>query len=61
MNYDPFNGSQTRFQRTDPTGRWSPLHESKIADPWWMAVLGGATIAVLVVIGLAFTIGWSWK
>jgi len=56
MNYDPYNGQQQRFERTDLTGRHSPIYEKKIVEPAWMAVLGGvfmgACLAVMLYWGL---------
>jgi len=52
MNRDPYTGTQTRFERTDRSGRYSPIHEPQVAEPWWYAVLGGAALGALLALGL---------
>lgn len=52
MNYDPYSGRQIRFERTDPTGRWSPLYE--IPEPQCMAWAGG------IAMGLVFALLLFW-
>lgn len=48
MNYDPYSGRQIRFERTDPTGRWSPIEPfmeaRRIA---WLPWAGGAVMGVV--------------
>lgn len=53
MNYDPHSGAQMRFERTDRTGRWSPIAEDDaIPEPKWMAWIGGAAIGLLLALML---------
>jgi hypothetical protein len=33
MNYDPYNNIQTRFHRTDPTGRCNRLQPLEMSKP----------------------------
>lgn len=61
MNYDPYDGKQINFERTDRSGRWSPLQEQdEIPDPIWMVAIGVVMIAALIVAGLGFALEWSW-
>jgi len=46
MHYDPYSNTQTRFERTDRSGRWSPIHEPT-AEAWWVAVLGGVLAGIV--------------
>lgn len=58
---DPYDNTQTRFERTDRSGRWSPIVEQDDQhDPWWAHVIGGAALACLIAMGIAFSIGWGW-
>ena len=49
MNYDPYNNTQTRFERTDPTGRWSPIHEPT-NEAWWVPIVGGLLMSCVLAI-----------
>jgi hypothetical protein len=46
MQYDPHTKQQLRFERKDPTGRWSPIHDGYIS-PSWLMLLGGAVMGVV--------------
>lgn len=49
MNYDPHTGAQIRFERTDRSGRWSPIYETPSApEPFWLAVLGVCVFAAII-------------
>lgn len=56
IQYEPWADSHEPkcFHRTDPTGRWSPIHE--IPEPKYMAWLGGAAMgsvfALLIFLGI---------
>lgn len=39
MNYRDNQFQHMRFQRTDPTGRWSPMQEEK-EEPLWLIIVG---------------------
>lgn len=55
IKYEPWADSHApkTFHRTDPTGRWSPIHEPPAAhEQWWVTVLGGAAMGALVALGL---------
>lgn len=58
MNYvidrDTGNRIQVRFERRDPTGRWSPISEPQIGDPWQRGIQAGIAIACAVVLA-----GWA--
>lgn len=50
MDYEPWDESHAprKFDRTDRTGRWSPLQERQTEnDPAWMMLLGGVVFGVL--------------
>lgn len=50
--YDPYSNHQIRFERTDRTGRYSPLHVER--EPGYMPYMIGAAFAfVLAVMVLA--------
>lgn len=51
---DPYTGLQTRFHRTDPTGRWQPICAKTVVEPFWPSVLGGAIIGIVLAVGLFF-------
>ena len=51
MKYDPYSGKQIGFERTDRSGRWSPIHEPT-QEAWWVAVLGGVFIGACLAITL---------
>jgi len=55
INYDPWGESHApkRFERTDPTGRWSPIHEGQ-NEPSWVAVLGGIAAGVFFALMVYF-------
>jgi hypothetical protein len=61
IQYEPWAESHApqSFHRTDPTGRWSPIHEwsntyTPIPEPKWMAWIGG------VVMGCMFALMIFW-
>lgn len=46
IDYDPWDDSHkpARFERADPTGRWSPLHDEQ--EPAWVPWVGGIAAGV---------------
>lgn len=54
VRYEPWADSHAPkcFHRTDPTGRWSPIHE--IPEPQCMAWVGG------IAMGLVFALLLFW-
>lgn len=63
IEHDPWADAHApqKFERTDRSGRWSPIHEEdEIPDPIWVALLGGAMLALLIAAGFVFALGWEW-
>jgi len=61
INYEPWAESHApkRFERTDKSGRWSPLYEKpSVPDPEYMLWIGGFAFgggfAILVVLMLCW-------
>lgn len=55
INYEPWASSHEpqHFHRTDPTGRWSPLHAQDVpATPFWPAIFGGIVLGIAAAVVL---------
>lgn len=50
--HDPYTGAQITFERTDRTGRYSPLVDDVPYEPWWFAVAGGVAVGVLIALAV---------
>jgi len=69
INYDPWGESHApkRFERTDPTGRWSPLYEKpSVPDPWhdksfpvYMLWIGGMAFGSGFAILMVLMLYWA--
>jgi len=48
INYEPWAESHApqRFERTDPTGRWSPVQDEITDEPFWLAIVGGVAAGI---------------
>ena len=50
MYYDPYDSDvQIKFHRTDPTGRWSPIHETEERSSTIAGLLGGVVFALVLI------------
>ena len=63
INYEPWGESHEpkRFERTDKSGRWSPLYEKpSVTDPVYMLWIGrlefGGAFSILMVLMLYWAI-----
>lgn len=56
MDYEPWaeHHKPQRFERTDRSGRWSPIEEPE-NDAWWAPLLGMVAFAAI----LAATLVWG--
>ena len=58
INYEPWGESHApqRFERTDKSGRWSPIQDNVPDEPRWFAIAGGIAagcfFAVLIFCGI---------
>lgn len=56
MQNCPYDGTQLRFHRIDPTGRFSPIYEKP--EPNWkfaaVGILFGVVIAVMLYLGFRY-------
>lgn len=60
MNYDPYSNTQTRFERTDRSGRWSPLYEKpSIPSPDYMMWIGGLAFGGAFAILMTLMLFWG--
>lgn len=43
MKHDPWNDSHApkNFERTDKSGRWSPIEDDYFEEPEWLPIVGG--------------------
>jgi len=43
IDYDPWAESHApqHFERTDNSGRWSPIQDEVPDEPFWVAIVGG--------------------
>lgn len=57
IDYDPWDESHSPkfFQRTDPTGRWSPIQEER--EPAWAPWVGGFVAGLLFGVMLFLGVG----
>lgn len=53
MKHDPWNETQApqKFERTDKTGRWSPIMEDA-PDPEWLQWVGGVAAGITLALAL---------
>lgn len=38
-----------KFERTDRSGRWSPIHEPT-EEAWWIPIAGGIVFCIIIVL-----------
>jgi len=57
IDYEPWGESHApqRFERTDKSGRWSPIQDEVPDEPFWFAIAGGITAGVF----FAFMLFWG--
>ena len=61
IDYDPWGESHEpkNFERTDPTGRWSPLYEKpSVTDPEYMLWIGGLAFGGAFAVLMALMLYW---
>ncbi len=51
MDRDPYSNTQTKFERTDRSGRYSQIHEPT-QEAWWVPLFGGMVAGALMVLGI---------